>query len=125
MFSHIMVGTNDMEASKAFYDATFAVFGYEPGNFDPLGRCFYTGNQGIFAITKPLNGEPATHGNGYTIGFAANSPEQIEEWHRVGLAHGGRACEDPPGLRQSPNGDLYLGYLLDPSGNKLCVVHRP
>ena len=88
MFSHIMVGTNDMDASKAFYDATLGALGHGPGVFDDKGRCFYFTDSGIFAISVPIDGEPACHGNGSTIGFAAASPELADAWHATGLASG-------------------------------------
>lgn len=122
MFSHIMIGSNDVEASKAFYDAVLAALGHKPGVVDDRGRCFYRTGSGVFAITKPIDGNAATHGNGSTIGFLAESPEAADAWHTAGLANGGTSCEDPPGLR--PNG-LYLAYLRDPSGNKICALHRP
>ncbi|MCB1663612.1 MAG: VOC family protein [Pseudomonadales bacterium] len=124
MFSHIMVGANDVQESKVFYDAVLGALGYAPGVIDEKGRCFYFTDSGLFAITKPINGEPACHGNGSTIGFSATSSAAADAWHAAGLANGGVACEDPPGVRESPIGDLYLGYLRDPSGNKLCVMHR-
>ncbi|RRJ83208.1 VOC family protein [Aestuariirhabdus litorea] len=124
MFSHIMVGANDIEASKAFYDATLGALGCKPGVMDDKGRCFYFTDSGIFAITKPLNGEPASHGNGSTIGFAAASPEAADAWHAAGVANGGSACEDAPGIREGANGQLYLAYLRDPAGNKLCALYR-
>ena len=122
MFSHVMLGATDMEASKKFYDATLGALGYKPGTMDDKGRCFYITDSGVFAITPPINGEAATAGNGSTIGFAAASPEEADAWHAAGLANGGTTCEDPPGER--PNG-LYLAYLRDPSGNKICALHRP
>ena len=124
MFSHIMVGANDVQESKVFYDAVLGALGYAPGVIDEKGRCFYFTDSGLFAITKPINGEPACHGNGSTIGFSATSSAAADAWHAAGLANGGAACEDPPGVRESPIGDLYLGYLRDPSDNKLCVMHR-
>ncbi|QLE99562.1 VOC family protein [Neptunomonas phycophila] len=123
MFSHIMVGVNDMQASRDFYDAVLATMGHAPGVMDDKGRCLYITDTGIFALTKPINGEPAFHGNGCTIGFAAASPEIADKWHEVGLANGGTACENPPGKRESGLGDLYLAYLRDPAGNKLCALH--
>lgn len=124
MFSHIMIGANDVEASKAFYDATLGALGYDAGVYDEKGRVFYFTDSGIFAITKPINGEAATHGNGSTIGFAAKTPELADAWHEAGLAAGGTACEDAPGVRKGPTMSLYLAYLKDPSGNKLCALHR-
>jgi catechol 2,3-dioxygenase-like lactoylglutathione lyase family enzyme len=124
MFSHIMVGANDVAASKRFYDAILGALGYEPGTMDDRGRCFYFTATGVFAITPPINGEPATHGNGSTIGFAASSPEQADAWHAAGVANGGTSCEDAPGVREGAIGKLYLAYLRDPSGNKVCALHR-
>ncbi|WP_027874623.1 VOC family protein [Spongiibacter marinus] len=124
MFSHIMVGANDVAASKRFYDAILGALGYEPGMMDERGRCFYFTATGVFAITPPINGEPATHGNGSTIGFAASSPEQADAWHAAGVANGGTSCEDAPGVREGAIGKLYLAYLRDPSGNKVCALHR-
>ena len=122
MYSHIMVGANDLEASKAFYDATFAALGYEPGGYDPKGRVFWRTPTGIFAITKPIDGEPACHGNGTTIGFSVTDEAQGDAWHAAGVANGGRAIEDAPGIREGGGMKLYLAYLRDPSGNKLCAL---
>jgi catechol 2,3-dioxygenase-like lactoylglutathione lyase family enzyme len=124
MYSHIMVGANDINESKSFYDAVFEVLGYKPGVFDEKGRVFYMSKSGVFSITVPINGEPACHGNGSTIGFAADNPAQADAWHAAGLANGGTACEDPPGIREGANGKLYLAYLRDPAGNKICALHQ-
>lgn len=124
MFSHVMLGVDDMEKSKVFYDAILGKLGYREGVFDQKGRCFYFSPTSVFAITKPINGEPASHGNGSTIGFAAESPELVDAFHDAGLANGGTTCEEPPGVRESGVVKLYLGYLRDPSGNKICATHR-
>lgn len=124
MFSHIMVGTNDMDASKAFYDAVLGALGYEPGTIDDKGRCFYFTATGIFSISVPIDGQPATAGNGSTVGFAVDSPEAADAWHAAGVANGGTTLEDPPGIREGALGQLYLAYLRDPSGNKICALHR-
>lgn len=122
MFSHIMVGATDVEASKKFYDAVLGTLGHKPGNMDDKGRCFYFTDTGIFSITPPIDGKPATRGNGSTIGFAAATPAQADAWHAAGVENGGTTCEEPPGER--PESGLYLAYLLDPSGNKICALHR-
>ncbi len=124
MYSHIMVGANDVAASKAFYDATLGALGHPAGSFDDKGRVFYMTPTGIFSITKPINGEPASCANGATIGFAAASPAAADAWHAAGVANGGTPCEEPPGVRTGGLGSLYLAYLRDPSGNKLCALHR-
>ena len=124
MFSHIMVGANDIEVSKRFYDAILATLGYEPGVIDDKGRCFYFTPKGVFSLSLPIDGEAATHGNGSTIGFAARSPEEADAWHAAGLANGGVTCEEPPGVREGAAGKLYLAYLRDPAGNKICALHR-
>ena len=124
MFSHVAVGSNDIAQSKKFYDALFSAIGGKPGVQDEKGRLMYFHNGGLFMVTKPIDGKSATHANGGTIGFAITSPEQTDAWHTAGVANGGTAIEDPPGVRPSGVGDLYLAYLRDPDGNKLCAVHR-
>lgn len=119
MFTHIMVGANDIEASKRFYDAIFAVLGIPPGEVDPFGRVFYRTPAGAMGITKPINGAAASPGNGGTIGFPAVSQEQVRAWHDAGVNAGGKSCESPPGVRADFN--AYAAYLVDPTGNKLCV----
>jgi catechol 2,3-dioxygenase-like lactoylglutathione lyase family enzyme len=124
MFSHVMIGSNDIEQSKKFYDALFGAIGGKPGAQDDKGRLLYFHNGGLFMVSKPIDNKSATHANGGTIGFALTSPEQADAWHEAGVANGGTAIEDPPGVRQSGIGDLYLAYLRDPDGNKLCALHR-
>ena len=124
MFSHIMIGANDVQQSKTFYDAILAEMGHKPGVIDEHGRCFYFTKSGVFALSKPIDGEPACNGNGSTIGFAASEPAIADAWHAAGLANGGTACEDPPGEREGTGGKLYLAYLRDPSGNKICALNR-
>ena len=124
MYSHMMVGSNDIDRSKKFYDATFKAIGGREGIVDEKGRLIYLHNGGAFLVTKPIDGEPATAGNGCTVGIAM-TPEQADAWHAAGVAAGGTAIEDPPGVRGegTPNA-MYLAYLRDPDGNKLCALHR-
>jgi catechol 2,3-dioxygenase-like lactoylglutathione lyase family enzyme len=125
MFSHVMVGTNDLEASKRFYDAVLGTLGIGPGFVNEDRRVFYlspTGN--AFAVSKPVNGAPATAANGGTVGFVVPDPATVDAWHAAGIANGGTTCEDPPGVREGGMGKMYLAYLRDPSGNKLCAFHR-
>ena len=128
MFNHIMVGSNDIERSKIFYDAVLAVLGAgEPiRNKAHSGhtRLFYRHNGNTFCVSEPINGEAATFANGGTIGFKCDSPEQVQRFHDVAIAHGGRSIEDPPGLRESNLGALHLAYVRDPDGNKLCAIYR-
>lgn len=124
MFSHVMIGSNDLDASKAFYDATFAAIGLKEGRVDPKGRLIYRDKGGIFMVTSPIDGESASCGNGTTIGFAVDSPEQARAWQDAGVKAGGTAIEDPPGVRSGSGMNLYLAYLRDPSGNKVCALHR-
>lgn len=124
MYSHMMVGSNDIERSKKFYDAVFAAVGGKPAITDDKGRLVYLHNGGIFIVTKPIDGAAATSGNGMTIGFAMDDPAQADAWHAAGIAAGGKAIEDPPGVRTGGMGSLYLAYLRDPDGNKICALHR-
>ncbi len=124
MFSNIMMGSNDLERSKTFYDAIMGAMGGEPAQVDAKGRLIYSHRGGRLMITKPINGEAATAANGGTIGFAVSSVEEGDAWHQAGLANGGTSIEDPPGLRESASGSVYLAYLRDPDGNKLGAIHR-
>jgi catechol 2,3-dioxygenase-like lactoylglutathione lyase family enzyme len=124
MYSHIMVGSNDIDRSKTFYDAVLGTMGVPPATLDPNGRLFYLTQSGIFAVTKPIDGNSASAANGATIGFAAATPEQADAWHAAGVANGGTSIEDPPGVREGGFGKLYLAYLRDPDGNKICALHR-
>ncbi len=123
MFTHVMVGTNDLERAKKFYDATFAVLGVKPAVIDGH-RMFYRAKTGSFGVGRPINGEPATIANGGTISFAVETTEQADAWHAAGIANGGTAIESPPGVRKGPTMELYLAYLRDPDGNKLAVMKR-
>jgi catechol 2,3-dioxygenase-like lactoylglutathione lyase family enzyme len=123
MFSHIMIGTNNLDKSKAFYDALLGTLGVPAGVVD-RHRIFWRMPSGVFSTSLPIDGKPATIGNGGTIGFACQSADQVNAWHAAGLAQGGSTCEDPPGVREGASGKLYLAYLRDPDGNKICGLHR-
>lgn len=123
MFSHIMLGTNDLDRAKTFYDALLGTLDVPPGAVD-RHRIFWRTKTGVFAVSRPIDGQPATVANGSTTGFLCQSPEQVHAWHAAGLANGGTTCEDPPGLRELGVGRLYLAYLRDPDGNKLCGLYR-
>ena len=83
---------------------------------------FLCNTYGIFSLSVPIDGEPAGPGNGSTVGFSVDSPEAGDAWHAAGLANGGTTCEDPPGVREEMN--IYLAYLRDPAGNKICALLR-
>jgi catechol 2,3-dioxygenase-like lactoylglutathione lyase family enzyme len=130
MFNHIMVGSNDLERSRRFYDAVLGTLGFagEPlRNVADSGhaRLFYRHNGGTFCVSEPINGEPASAPNGGTIGFKCDSPEQVRAFHDAAVASGGTSAEDPPGLREGSLGAMHLSYVRDPDGNKLCAIHRP
>lgn len=129
MFNHLMIGSNDIERSKRFYDAVLATLGAgEPiRNVAASGhiRLFYRHAGDTFCLTQPINDEPATVANGFTIGFKCSSPEMVQAFHDTAVAHGGTSIEDPPGLRQGPMGPIHLAYVRDPDGHKLCALYRP
>lgn len=124
MFSHLMIGANDVAASKTFYDAALGELGVRAGRVDPKGRAMYMHGDNIFMLTQPINGKDASGANGGTIGFAAATPEEADAFHKAGLANGGTAIEDAPGWREGNGMRLYLAYLSDPSGNKICAMCR-
>jgi catechol 2,3-dioxygenase-like lactoylglutathione lyase family enzyme len=123
MFSHVMIGTNDLDRAKTFYDAVLGTLGVAPGFVD-RHRVFWRTPTGTFSVSIPIDGKPATVGNGGTIGFTCQSAEQAQAWHAAGIANGGTTCEDPPGVREGAAGKLYLAYMRDPDGNKLCGLYR-
>lgn len=122
MFSHIMVGTNDLDRSKVFYDKLLATLDVPPSFVDGH-RMFYMSKSGVFAVSKPINGEAASFANGGTVGFACGSTAQVDAWHAAGVAAGGVSIEEPPGVREGSVGKMYLAYLRDPDGNKIGRAH--
>ena len=129
MFSHVMVGSSDIERSKRFYDAVLAVLGagepFRNPNSTGQVRLFYRHDGSTFCVSEPINGERATFANGGTIGFKCNSPAQVQQLHDTAVAHGGTSIEEPPGLREGKLGAMHLAYVRDPDGNKLCALYRP
>jgi catechol 2,3-dioxygenase-like lactoylglutathione lyase family enzyme len=123
MFSHIMIGTNDLDRAKSFYDAVLGTLGIPPAMVD-RHRIFYRTATGVFSVSLPIDGQPATCANGGTIGFACADTEQAAAWHAAGVANGGVSIEDDPGVREGGMGKMYLAYLRDPDGNKICALHR-
>ena len=128
MFSHVVLGSNDIEKSKRFYDAVLGTLGVGDAlrNQAPTGqvRLFYRHEGNTLGITEPINGAGATCANGGTIGFKCSSLEQVQEFHDAAVAYGGQSVEDPPGLRNSAMGAMHLAYVRDPDGNKLCAIYR-
>ncbi len=125
MFSHVMLGSDDIAAAKRFYDAALGTLGTDEGVVDERGRLVYQQDGGRFVITRPIDGGAASSANGGTIGFLASAPDMVDAWHAAGLANGGTAIEDPPGPRNATGGRvLYLAYLRDPAGHKLCATYR-
>lgn len=125
MFSHIALGSNDLARTKIFYDAIMAVQGAKVMDTSKKpDRLMYIHNGQRIILITPINGQPATCANGETLGLAMTSPEQVDAWHKAGTEHGGVTAEDPPGVRHSPMGDMYLAYLRDPDGNKLCAFYK-
>jgi catechol 2,3-dioxygenase-like lactoylglutathione lyase family enzyme len=120
----MMVGSNDLDRSKKFYDALFGAIGGKEAMVDPKGRLLYFHNGGLFMVTAPIDGQPACHANGGTIGFAMETPAQADAWHAAGVANGGTPIEEDPGIREGNGMKLYLAYLRDPDGNKLCGLYR-
>jgi catechol 2,3-dioxygenase-like lactoylglutathione lyase family enzyme len=116
----MMVGSNDLDKAKAFYDALFLATGGREGRFDPKGRLMYLRKMAAFMVSAPIDGAVASIGNGSTVGFRLDSSEQVDAWHDAGVAAGGTSIEDPPGWRTDGKNSLYLAYLRDPDGNKLC-----
>jgi catechol 2,3-dioxygenase-like lactoylglutathione lyase family enzyme len=128
MFNHIMIGCNDIEKSKDFYAKVLGVLGCPPPmrNETDSGvvRYFFIHDGDVFALTQPINGEPAECANGMTIGFRCESGEQVKELHDVAIANGGTSIEDPPGIREGSMGVMHLSYFRDLDGHKICGIKQ-
>lgn len=129
MFNHIVIGTNDIRRARTFYDAVLETLGVPNAVLDSLpagqDRLFYRHGGMSFIITEPIDGQPAIAANGGTIAFRCDSPDQVRQFHDAAIAHGGLSVEDAPGVRHNPVvGDIYVAYVRDPDGNKLCATHR-
>jgi catechol 2,3-dioxygenase-like lactoylglutathione lyase family enzyme len=125
MFSHIVIGTHDIAAAKKFYDAALGAIGVPEGVANEAKqRIYYRTPTGTLIVAKPVDGNPASVGNGSTLGFKCESTGQADAFHDNAVANGGTSVEDPPGWRDTGDRKLYLSYVRDPSGNKLCAMHH-
>jgi catechol 2,3-dioxygenase-like lactoylglutathione lyase family enzyme len=123
MYFHVMVGANEIETSKTFYDATFATLGVDSkGKLRdaPTAYMYGDADTGFFFVTKPQDGKEACLANGGTIMFKAASKDVADAWYRAGLANGGSDVSGPPTAGALPG--TIMGYLRDPTGNKVAVV---
>ena len=129
MINHVMIGTNDIDKSKAFYEKVLGVLGVKGGidNTSPSGhkRVLFMHDGDVFMLSQPIDDGEATSANGMTIGFKCTSMEQVKELHDVAVANGGTSIEDPPGPRTSEMGTMNLSYFRDLDGHKICGIHRP
>ncbi|CAB5647758.1 VOC family protein [Comamonas aquatica] len=127
MLSHILLGTNDLTASRQFYDAVLSVLGAPSASHIQVNgfeRYVWDHDGTRLMIATPRDGQPCTHYNGFTLGFKTTSIEQLHRALDAALAHGGVAIEDPAGWRKAPGNDRYLAYVRDPAGHKLCLMFR-
>ena len=120
MIHHVSLGTNDLDRARSFYDPVLAVVGIRRIEQDGQGLNYGVGTF-LITINKPLDGEPATPGNGVHIAFAAETREMVDEFYRVALANGG-ADDGAPGLRPNYNANYYGAFVRDPDGNKIEAV---
>lgn len=119
IFTHVVLGTNDPERARRFYDATLGALGVNNlGGYGESGT-LYGKDAPEFLVRKPADGNPACHANGGTVGFHAPSRAAVDAFHAAGIANGG-SDEGAPGPRTfTPT--AYAAYLRDPDGNKICA----
>ena len=122
MFTHMFLGSNDVERSRKFYDATMKELGYQNVVPPEAGMLVYSGPSGTLVVGKPYDGQPATVSNGATLGLAAQDDETETRWHQAGIANGG-IDDGAPGPRERAPNNSVGAYLRDPDGNKVCAFH--
>lgn len=119
IFTHVTVGTNDLNKARQFYDTVLGKLGLK--RLADLGEngSIWGDQAPSFFVLKPANGQPASVGNGVTVSFEAPSRAAIHAFHEAALA-AGSTDEGAPGPRDwAPN--AYAAYTRDADGNKLAV----
>ncbi len=123
MIHHVSLGTNDVARSRRFYDAVLAVLGLRLLKATDESAD-YGVSAVIFSLETPVDGQPASAGNGVHVAFDAGGRTKVDEFHRVALEHGGTDA-GPPGLRPEYDPHYYGAFVLDPEGNKIeAVTHH-
>ena len=124
MSTYVAIGALDCAKSNAFWDAALATIGWASHKQFPGWRAYSEGGKGegfVLWIGTPYNGEPATAGNGSTVGFFAKSHAEVDAFYAAALASGGTS-EGAPGLRPDYGPSWYAAYMRDPTGNKVAVI---
>jgi predicted lactoylglutathione lyase len=123
MLSYVMVGTNDMARSRAFYDPLMEMMGVKPNGFSSEKWAWYAPAGAVampmFVVTKPADGAPASVGNGVMVTLTAASREIVDAVYAKAMALGARD-EGQPGVRADV---FYMAYFRDPDGNKIALCH--
>lgn len=120
MIHHVSLGTNDVSRARAFYDPVLAVLGIRLLRSSD-GSADYGVGSFLFSLETPVDGQPATVGNGTHVAFAAGRRAMVDEFHLVALSNGGRDG-GPPGLRPQYDANYYAAFVFDPDGNKIEAV---
>jgi catechol 2,3-dioxygenase-like lactoylglutathione lyase family enzyme len=120
MIHHFSLGTNDLEKARAFYDPVLKLLGLRLLREDESSLDYGVGMV-LFSLETPVDGRPATPGNGVHVAFTAEDPDMVDEFYRIALAHGGTG-DGEPGLRPEYNAHYYGAFVRDPDGNKIEAV---
>lgn len=120
MIHHVSVGTNDVERSKRFYDAVLPTLGIMPLSTDEAGLGYHCGTF-HFSVQVPIDGQPATVGNGSHVAFSVENRMMVNCFHEAALAHGG-SDDGAPGLRTDYDANYYGAFVRDPDGHKIEAV---
>jgi catechol 2,3-dioxygenase-like lactoylglutathione lyase family enzyme len=121
ILSHVSVGTNDMPRAVAFYDAVLPVLGCKKLMEFPFGVAY--GKQfPEFWVQLPIDGKPASVGNGTHVCFIAQSKEAVHAFHEAALA-AGASDDGAPGPRPQYSPGYYGAFARDPDGHKVEAVY--
>ncbi|MBH2009704.1 MAG: VOC family protein [Xanthomonadaceae bacterium] len=120
MIHHVSVGTNDLARSRRFYDAVLPIVGIVRMAEDAGGLGYGSGTF-HFSVQIPIDGKPATVGNGSHIAFAVENRSMVDRFYRAALDHGGRE-DGAPGIRSNYDANYYGAFVRDPDGHKIEAV---
>jgi hypothetical protein len=117
MIGNVIVGSNDLEKARNFFDVVLAELGGKRARGSHRLQCYSAGEGPMLAVCTPYDNQPATVGNGIMVSLVAPSRDLVDKVHAIALASG--AMDE--GAPRRHNDTFYGAYFRDLDGNKVCV----